>query len=145
MTTKYQVPTDTGLIEFPALPDATAYCIAAGVDPARITTHTETPIVDVGVAKQVILARMDFATGLIAQWAAENKLMGITLPQSLLVFSYFSDILTALQIGALEIAIGLIRLLPPESRDSVFITDTRLLHYINLCEDYLGISRSNSL
>lgn len=143
--TKYRIPIAGGYTEFPSLPDAQAYVAANLIDPNSITTVTETPVVDVGVAKQVVLARMDFSIGLIAQWAAENRLMGITVSQSLTVFSYFCNILVALQIGALETAIALIKGLPPESRDGRFITDARLLQYVNLCEDYLGIPRSLSI
>ena len=103
-----------------------------------------TPKIDVEYVKAILKKRCDYAMGLIGQFAAENQLLGITVIQAAENFSVMSPIILAMQCGALETAIYLLKGIPNESLDGKFLTKPRLLKYVNLCEDFLGVSQSGA-
>lgn len=87
-----------------------------------------------------------FGIRLIAEIAAENIFLGITKAGMTNVIRKNSgDIVLALITGSLYDAIYECRVLPEEKKDSVFITDERLLATINKIETYLGITLSEEL
>jgi hypothetical protein len=89
---------------------------------------------------------MSFGRNLLIKFAAENTVLGITeLNMTSHVRVVTSSVVSALMVGAVSDAIDQVRLIAEEDKDDVFLTDVRLLKYINLCEDYLQIPRSLSL
>lgn len=87
-----------------------------------------------------------FGQRLLIKFAADNVLLGITQAgKTAAVRMALSSVIQCLQTGSLYDAIAQVRAVPPELKDSTFITDARLLAFINSCEDYLGLSRSQSL
>lgn len=87
-----------------------------------------------------------FGQGLIDKFAAENIAMGIT--QSGLtghVRRTMIDVVSALFTGSLYDAIAEARAIPDNAKDSTFITNARLLEFINAIEDFLGAPRSEGL
>lgn len=103
-----------------------------------------TPKVDVQLIKQELLKRIDFAIGLIAEFSAENQMLGISVEQTTAVFGAMSGIILAMQVGALETAISMIKAMPDEAMDGVIFSKARLLVYVNKCESFMGVPLSGA-
>ena len=89
---------------------------------------------------------MDFGRDCIAEFAAENVALGITQAgMTGTVSDIFEKIVQALQTGSLYYAIDLAKAIPTEDKDATFVTDIRLLAFVNKLETYLGIPLSTSL
>jgi hypothetical protein len=96
-------------------------------------------------AKAQLLAHKSFGEGLVANFAVENAVMGITAEQSDAVLTKLAGVLAALSNGYLETAIRRAKAVPGGDYDGQFITAARLLSYVNAIETKLGISLSQSL
>ena len=89
---------------------------------------------------------VSFGQRILIKFAAENVLLGITqLDMTATVRTILAPVIQCLQTGSLYDAIAQVRLVPPESKDATFITDVRLLGFINSIETYLGVGLSSTL
>lgn len=106
-----------------------------------------TPAVDPMAQVQMVIANaIVFGGNLISQFAAENVMMGITQDgMTGTVRKNMSEVLSALQTGSLYDVILEVKSLTADKKDAKYITDARLLQFINKIEDYLQIPRSTSL
>lgn len=87
-----------------------------------------------------------FGNQLLAEFAAENIAMEITQEGlTKQVRQRTSEVVAALQTGSLYDAIDEIKAIPESDKDSKYITDARLLQFINKIENYLQIPNSTSL
>lgn len=95
----------------------------------------------------VILSNaISFGNKLITEMAAENILLGITQAgKTNSVRKALAEVINALQTGSLYDAIVEARLIPDDKKDLVFITNARLLVFINKIETYLNLPLSLSL
>jgi hypothetical protein len=83
---------------------------------------------------------------ILIKFAAENAALGITqLGMTATVSTILSKVTAALQTGSLYNAMDQVRLIPAESKDAIFVTDARLLSFINSIEEYLGKALSVAL
>jgi hypothetical protein len=96
--------------------------------------------------EQVVADAKRFGLGIIDRFAAENIALGITQAgKTGDVRRAMINVVSALYTGSLYDAMAEARSIPTESKDATFITDARLLLFINTIEDYLRIPRSTSL
>ena len=94
----------------------------------------------------VINAAIKFGAGLMTKYAAENVLLGITQAgMTATVRTRMAVVIAALQTGSLYDVIAEAKAIPAEDKDATFITDARLLAFINKVETYLGIALSTSI
>jgi hypothetical protein len=110
-----------------------------------ITNHTTSPSLT-DIVKQSINNAMVFGQSLLLDFSTENVLMGITQEgKTGEVLSKLSTVLPAIQSGSLYEAISRIKSIPSSDYDSKYITEARLLIFINKIEVYLGIPLSTEL
>ena len=96
--------------------------------------------------ESAIVNAISFGQHLMVKFAAENVALGITqLNMTNTVRTVMVLVIQDLQTGSLIDAMAQARAIPSGSKDAIFITDARLLSFINLVEDYLGMVRSSSL
>lgn len=96
--------------------------------------------------QNVINSAIGFGQKIITEFAAENVAMGITQAgMTATVRRNLSDVTNCLLTGSLYDAIDQIRAIPAEDKDPIFVTDARLLIFINKIEAYLGIPLSTEL
>jgi len=94
----------------------------------------------------VIYAATVFGRQLLEEFAAENVLLGITQAgMTATVRQNCAEIVDALGTGALYDAIDQARAIPSEDKDETFVTDERLLGFVNKIENYLGLDLSDEL
>ena len=94
----------------------------------------------------VIVKAIAFGSKLINQYAAENVILGITQAgMTATVRSRMGTIISALQTGSLYDVIVECKAIPADHKDATYITDARLLSFVNKVEAYLGITWSTSL
>ena len=96
-------------------------------------------------AKQTYLAHKSFGQDLAADFAVENAALGITVQESQTLVTTLSGVLSSLSNGFLETAIAESKGIDVEDYDGVYISETRLLLYVNRIEEYLGITASGTL
>ena len=102
--------------------------------------HAVTPV------EYLIADAVSFGQRLLVKFAAENVLMGITqLGMTSAVRHALSDVVQCLQTGSLYDAMASVRAIPAENKDATFVTDARLLAFINSIEQYLGRALSVAL
>jgi hypothetical protein len=93
-----------------------------------------------------IRSAIEFGKDLVITFAAENVLLGITQAgMTNAVRGATAGAVSALQTGSLYDAIAEVRAIPAESKDATFITDPRMLGFINKIEEYLGLPLSTVL
>jgi hypothetical protein len=98
------------------------------------------------IKNAVLTPAITFGQELVITFAAENIGLGITQAgMTTAVRTATANTVAALQTGSLYDAITAARSIPVESYDSTFITQARILLFINKIEDYLGIPRSLSI
>lgn len=94
----------------------------------------------------VIAKARSFGDQLINQFAAENVMLGITADEMTgTVRKNLSEVMSAIQSGSLRDAIDECRAIPSGDKDVKYITDARLLAFINKIETYLGETLSVTL
>ncbi len=96
-------------------------------------------------AISTLKSNREFGMSLIDTFAIENVAMGVNDEQSDLVLSALASVLMALSNGYLETAIRRVKDLNPATFDGVFLSEARLLGYVNRIEIHLGITLSTSL
>lgn len=98
------------------------------------------------MTEKVLSDAMTFGRNMIVEFGAENMRMNITkLGMTNKVRKVLSEVMSALMAGSLYDAITEVKKIQASDKDGVFITDTRLLLFINKIEDYLQIPRSTHL
>lgn len=98
------------------------------------------------IVRRVIIPARAFGNEFVDRFAAANVLLGITQAgMTNHVRKAMREVLDALATGSLYDAIYEIRQIPEESKDPVFINDTRLLEAINAIETYLEIPLSTEV
>ena len=100
----------------------------------------------VNVVEFAIANAVAFGQHLLIKFAADNVMLGITQAgMTSTVRAVLGPVVQCLQTGSLYDAMAQCRAVAPESKDATFVTDIRLLAFINLIEDYLGMVRSVAL
>ena len=96
--------------------------------------------------KRKVESALGYGQGLIAEFIRENLVLGITQAgRTKVVRKAMNEVISCLQTGSLYDAIDELRLIPAEDKDPTFITDVRILSYINKLETYLGITLSTEV
>lgn len=89
---------------------------------------------------------MNFANKLMVEFTTENIMMGITADgMTGPVRKALQEVIMCLITGSLYDAITEIRAIPLEKKDPKYLTDARLLVFINKIETYLQIPLSTTL
>lgn len=87
-----------------------------------------------------------FGAQLMKDFTKENMAMGITQDNMTgTVRKNMIEVISALQTGSLYDAITEVKAIPAEAKDPKYITNARLLTFVNRIEEYLGIPLSQSL
>jgi hypothetical protein len=95
---------------------------------------------------QAIEDSIDFGWSVLRDFSKENVMLGITQAgMTNRVRTVTAEVINALSTGSLYDAIAQAKAIPAENKDSVFITDARLIKFINKVEEYLGIPLSTTL
>lgn len=116
-----------------------------GVLLGAITAHTGALSPQEQVAITLKNAQ-NFGSQLLQEFTIENILLGITQAgMTNQVRKVCANVVSALQTGSLYDAIYEAKHIPPEGKDVTFITDARLLAFVNKIETYLGIALSTTL
>lgn len=98
------------------------------------------------MVRETIASATIFGQNLILEFATENVLLGITqMGMTTHVRTATAGVVNALQTGSLYDAISEAKAIPAEKKDATFVTDARLLIFINKIESYLGIPLSTEL
>jgi hypothetical protein len=96
-------------------------------------------------ALEGLKASRAFGVALVDAFAVENVVLGINAAQSDAVMAALLPTLTALSNGYLETAIRRVKEIDQNIFDGVFLSEARLLSYVNKIETFLGITLSTSL
>lgn len=95
---------------------------------------------------QVLSNAMNFGSQLMKDFTKENIVLGITQDgMTGTVRKNMIEVISALQTGSLYDAIAEAKAIPVEAKDAKYITDVRLLAFVNKIEQYLGIALSTTL
>lgn len=96
--------------------------------------------------QSAVSAAISFGQKLMSDFVTENVMLGITQAgKTKAVRQAFVEVMSALQTGSLYDAIDEAKLIPLEAKDPVFVTDARILSFVNKIETYLQIPLSESL
>lgn len=99
-----------------------------------------------GSIKNIISSAVAFGMDLMIEFASENVMLGITQAgMTNAVRQRTAQIVNCLMTGSLYDAIVQARAIPAEDKDPTFLTDARLLAFVNKIETYLGIPLSVAL
>ena len=83
---------------------------------------------------------------LVREFIEENIILGITeAGKTKAVRKAMSEVISCLYTGAFFDAIDELRSIPAELKDGVFISDARILTYINKIEEFCGLPLSESV
>jgi hypothetical protein len=108
--------------------------------------QNHSPINMTEIVKNTVKNATSFGSELMIDFATENVLMGIAQDgMTSTVRKNMEQVILALTTGSLYDAITEAKSIPSEKKDYKYITDVRLLNFINKIEDYLGIPRSTTL
>lgn len=104
-----------------------------------ISSYEQTP-------ECIIENAISFGNALVVEFTTENVLMGITQDgMTSQVRKALDEVRSCLSSGSLYDAMHEIRQIPAEKKDIKYLTDTRLLSFLNKIETYLGLSLSSNL
>ena len=93
-----------------------------------------------------IAEAVSFGSRQMIKFAAENVMLGITQAgMTTTIRNVIKDVVNCLQTGSLYDAITAVRAIPAENKDATFVTDARLLTFINQIEIYLKLPVSQTL
>lgn len=107
---------------------------------AKTTADTKAHIIS------VIEAAKKFGNEISNEFSAENVLLGISADNMTgTVLNALAGVLVACTAGSLKEAITRTKALPSESKDAKYVTDARLLAFVNKIETYLQIPLSTTL
>jgi len=111
-----------------------------------ITTEDISAQIEIENVRNIVRNAREFGQKLMDEFAADNVALGITQDgMTKTVRQNMSEVMMALMSGSLYDAIDEAKAIPNECKDIKYITDERLLNYINKIEIYLGITLSESL
>lgn len=117
----------------------------------RVETDTDAKSAfEAGAVQRQILEAVQkatqFGSRVIQEFTVENIILGITADDmTKTVRQNMIEVLSALQTGSLYDAIDEAKSIPAPSKDAKYITDARLLSFINKIETYLEIPLSEDL
>ena len=117
---------------------------AAAVDSVKAAALATSDAMNAAIAS----AQTDrnFGDSLVTKFTAENRILGITgSGKSGAVLTVMGPIMSALDSGSLDVAVAIMKAIPSASKDSTFITNARILSYVNAIETHLGETLSTSL
>jgi hypothetical protein len=87
-----------------------------------------------------------FGENLMNEFTTENIMLGITADSMTgTVRKNMVEVIMALQTGSLYDAITEAKAIPADKKDAKYITDARLLAFVNKIETYLGVALSQTL
>lgn len=110
-----------------------------------VEAHTTTPT-NIELAKARINDALRFGGELFIQFCAENVLMGITQKgKTELVLENMSAINKSIKNASLYETVRLLKSFPNDKKDDEFITNARLLKFLNKVEEYLKLPISTEL
>lgn len=96
--------------------------------------------------EEVVKSAISFGNRILVEFTAENIQLGITqLEMTKRVREAMADVILALQTGSLYDAIDEVREIPDSKKDGKFISNKRLLKYVNKIEEFLNIEKSTSI
>lgn len=96
--------------------------------------------------KRIVEGALGKGQALIQEFITENLVLGITQAgKTKEVRQAMAEVTSCLMTGSLYDAIDELRLIPTEAKDATFITDVRILSYINKIESYLGLELSTEI
>jgi hypothetical protein len=133
-----------------AAAEAAGFTVLADEDYAALVsslaTANATAMTTASIRVGILEPAQKFAAKIIAEFASENILMGITQAgMTGTVRAATTSTIAALVTGSLYDAMAEARAIPAENKDPVFVTDARLLQFINKIEAYLGLPASTEL
>lgn len=100
----------------------------------------------VQIVSKIIEDAIVFGNSLIVEFAAENVIMGITQDgMTGTVRKRMEQVILALSTGSLYDAISEAKAIPEQDKDTKYITNARLLQFVNKLETYLQIPLSIEL
>jgi len=107
---------------------------------------TTTALAQKEYVKNVIKEAIEFGMKVIEDFSAENVMLGITADgMTNSVRKATKEIVDAIYTGSLYDAIAEAKSIPLEDKDEKYITDARLLVFVNKLEEYLGVELSETL
>ena len=113
---------------------------------ALVEAHDPTPHALKKYVQTAVSEAIGFGYYLISEFGAENTLSGIEQAgMTRTVRLITADVAAALSSGALLDAIAAMREISPDDYDGVFVTEAKLLRYINKCEVYMGMPKSTEV
>lgn len=96
--------------------------------------------------RSAVTNAMAFGSKLMEDFIVENAKMGITQDNmSEAVLDALAPVEAALRTGTLHVALKRLKTIPVELKDPKYITNERLLAFINRLEEYLGLPLSVTL
>ena len=146
---KYVLNCSQGIIQFLSASDRAQYVVNN-----NIADYTLSEFMDaiqeepdpMSVAQTTLQNDIAFSNGILTQFLVENNMLGVyQAGMSQTLRTLLEPTFEALLTGSLQDAVALLKAIPTESYDTVFITEKRLLCYLNAVEEYLGIPVSTSL
>ena len=111
------------------------------------TTKANLVLSDAVVASEkAVAAARSFASHLINEFAGENRRLGIIEDgMTGQVLTKMEGVLMALYTGSLPEAVARVKAIPEIDKDPKYITDARLLAFVNKTRQYLGLPPAASL
>jgi hypothetical protein len=96
--------------------------------------------------QEAIQDAINFGLICIKEFSAQNVLLGITQSgMTGVVLTHLHNVMQALMAGSLYEALSRVRAINPADYDGVFLSETRILVFINKIEKYLGLPISTSI
>lgn len=100
----------------------------------------------VAITEGLVKNAIDFGWQVLVQFAAENVRMGVTQAgKTKHIRETLQSVILCLLSGSLYDAIAEAKAVPDEAKDPVFLTNARLLAFVNKIEAHLGLAASTSL
>lgn len=147
--TKYVLTYSGGVIEFASITDRSEF-----IENNDITEFTTSEVVEELLldndphysVERAIKEAQAFGANLAMEFLIENTLLGITeLGMIEKVRELLDMTFRAVETGSLREAINRIKAIPEEKRYPIFVTEERMLKYVNKMEEFLGVELSTNL
>ena len=146
---KYVLSCDRGIIQFLTVESRQEYIVTNNITGYTLSEFLDMiseepdPVTTTQVALQNDLA---FSNSILTQFLVENNMLGVyQAGMSQIIRSILEPTFEALLTGSLQDAVALLKGISSTSYDSVFITEKRLLCYLNAIEEYLGTAVTQTL
>jgi hypothetical protein len=146
---KYIATCSQEVVEFESEAARQEYITQNVLKDCVLTQLTEEVVTSSGLYDRIVYeikSAMSFGQQLALDFIVENTLLGITQAGMVAKVRDALDApFRAIETGSIREAIALIKAIPPEKRYPVFVTDARMLTYVNRLEDFLDVERSTSV